>query len=79
MRRHVLHLRLVRLKQLAGAVDRLPPSRARDRLLRDVRSRAVAADTGPEQPSGWRGRPGGSGEPGPSDGERLERLLDGGR
>jgi hypothetical protein len=46
-------LRLARLRELAAEVRRLPRSRGRDRLLREVRSRAVDIDTGMAVPSGW--------------------------
>ena len=38
--------RLGRLKELRNLLERLPPSPARDRLLDEVRSRAVDVDTG---------------------------------
>jgi hypothetical protein len=39
--------RLVRLKELAAELERLPRSRVRDALLGKVRARAVILETGP--------------------------------
>jgi hypothetical protein len=45
--------RISRLRALAERLDRLPPSAVRDRLLRDVRHRAVMLDLGvPAGPAG---------------------------
>ncbi len=38
--------RVKRLKDMMDRIERLPPSEARDRLLSEVRSRAVDVDTG---------------------------------
>ena len=40
--------RLERLRDLATRLERLPPSDARERMLAEVRSRAVDVDTGVE-------------------------------
>jgi starvation-inducible outer membrane lipoprotein len=45
--------RLARLRDLAAEVHRLPRSSGRDSLLRELRGRAVAVDTGAADPSGW--------------------------
>jgi hypothetical protein len=45
--------RVKRLRDLIGRLERLPPSAERDRMLREVRARAVDVDTG-EQPSAMR-------------------------
>jgi hypothetical protein len=45
--------RLKRLRELIGQLERLPPSAERERMLREVRARAVDIDTG-EQPSAMR-------------------------
>jgi len=39
-------LRVKRLKDMVDQIERLPASEARDRLLNEVRSRAVDVDTG---------------------------------
>jgi hypothetical protein len=39
-------LRVKRLKDMVDRIERLPASEARDRLLSEVRSRAVDVDTG---------------------------------
>jgi hypothetical protein len=48
-------LRVARLRRVAVAVDRLPRSSERDRLLRTLRSRVVDLETEVVEPSGWRG------------------------
>jgi hypothetical protein len=42
----VAEQRVKRLKDLVDRLERLPPSEDRDRVLREVRSRAVDLDTG---------------------------------
>jgi hypothetical protein len=56
--------RLKRLRELIGQLERLPPSAERERMLREVRARAVDIDTG-EQPSAMR----------PAALDPLERVL----
>jgi hypothetical protein len=64
-------LRLARLRQLGVAVDRLPRSSERDRLLRALRSRIVDVETAVVEPSGW---PAGGVEA-KSDRDALDRAL----
>jgi hypothetical protein len=45
--------RVARLKELAAELERLPPSSARESLLRDVRARAVVLETGDEDHLHW--------------------------
>jgi hypothetical protein len=45
--------RIARLKALAAELERLPKSRARDRLLREVLHRSVSIDTGVPAMSCW--------------------------
>jgi hypothetical protein len=40
------HLRLKRLRDLVAQVEQMPPSPQRDRVLQEIRSRAVDVDTG---------------------------------
>ena len=49
--------RIARLKTFAAQLERLPPSRARDGLLREVRHRAVMLEIGVPSSSAWRDRP----------------------
>ena len=49
--------RIARLKTLAAQVERLPPSRVRDELLREARHRTVMLDLGLPPSSAWRDRP----------------------
>jgi hypothetical protein len=45
--------RIAQLRKLAVQLERLPPSRARNELLREARHRAVTLDTGPADDSPW--------------------------
>ena len=49
--------RIAQLKTLALHLERLPQSRARDRLLREAHHRTVMLDTGVPSSSSWRDRP----------------------
>jgi hypothetical protein len=48
--------RIARLKTLAAQLEGLPPSRARDQLLREAHHRAVMLDTGVPPGVSWRDR-----------------------
>jgi hypothetical protein len=48
------HARIARLRELAAEVERQAPSQARDMLLDELRSRAVAIETGDQESSMWR-------------------------
>jgi hypothetical protein len=48
--------RIVRLKELAAQLERLPPSRARDALLREAHHRTVMVDTGGPPSVPWQDR-----------------------
>jgi hypothetical protein len=61
--------RVARLRELAAEIEQLPPGEARDALLWDVRSRAVAVETGTEQARRSTSRP----SP-PSDRDLLGNL-----
>jgi hypothetical protein len=45
--------RVQRLRELAAKIERLPPSRARDQLLREAHHRTVVVDTGVPGMSRW--------------------------
>ncbi len=49
--------RIARLRQLAAQLERLPPTHARDELLREAHHRTVMLDTGGPPSSLWRDRP----------------------
>ena len=49
--------RIARLRTLAAELERLPRTRARDDLLREVHHRAVMLDTGVPGISCWHGIP----------------------
>ena len=49
--------RIAQLKALALHLERLPQSRARDRLLREAHHRTVMLDTGVPASSSWQDRP----------------------
>ena len=51
--------RIAWLKTLAAQLERLPPSRARDVLLSEVRHRAVMLEIGAPLSSAWGDRPDG--------------------
>ena len=48
--------RIARLRQLAAQLERLPPTPARDELLREAHHRTVMLDTGGPPSSLWRDR-----------------------
>jgi hypothetical protein len=49
--------RIAQLKTLAGALERLAPSSARDALLREAHHRTVMLDTGVPSSSSWPDQP----------------------
>jgi hypothetical protein len=64
--------RIARLRELAAEVERQVPSQARDMLLDELRSRAVAIETGDQESSMWRREPP---RPRLSDREALEHRI----
>jgi hypothetical protein len=48
--------RIARLRELAAQLERLPPSHARDALLRETHHRTVMADTGGPPSPLWQDR-----------------------
>ena len=47
---------ITRLRRLAAQLERLPPTPARDELIREAHHRTVMLDTGGPSTSLWRGR-----------------------